>query len=580
MRVESSRITPRKVTKELLTSPQTTQIIAKPVDMYVKPNLNFEGSSNGVRNAKLLEGLVGNTVRVAGMYYKENAEQDYLKGQQDATARKQMDTDYDGGFLHSKESYENGYRGMEDEARAIGFESDYLEQLKLNNYYLDAPDPKAMQDELYTNLYQNHFSQEYLQSNGRDGRLTENGLLRIKAALLKGEEQFNEASLEKQKTDFVNSANVIVMDAVDKGLANGSLTAKGLSDYSQSIYEENLLSNGESITKAEYNHLMLDNLGSKVITLVRAGKVSEANSLFDAIKDMGDSDGKFWDRVTKTDAKTGEQDFGYRRSIIGIENELAKEEKAIKEAQEEARRQQEDAILRSTALAASLSYNEMDPLKRFEMIARSRDALQKGVAAGIVSSTHAKTWLDMMDSQFQNGGFPDKTNGNYLAAAETYVNNPNANAEDFAAMFKTGLNPRDFTKYLGQLYDNKEKIAKVGDSSYKEARTEGKRQLELMMNNLLGGAYRDVTRLTGEDAALIQAGDREMDKFILEFIRDNDRVPSIIELMNKTDEMYSKMNKLVKKGGNSAAATNRFNTSGNGNASTSGANTDIFSYGD
>lgn len=546
MRIDSSRLTPRKVSQAILSAPQTTQIIARPVDLYVKPDLSFKGSSDGARNAGLIKDLVGNTVRVAGYAYQDNAEQDYVKGMQDANARLEMDKEGGAGFLHSQTSYENGYRAVEDEAKAINMRSAYLEALEQNNYFLDDADPRARMDELYKDIYSSIVTDEYLYSNGRDGVMSEQGVYGFKNALIAGEEAFNKAYVEDRKLKLTNATKSVYKDNLSSLYNKGLISSQSLSATAADIVATNKLSEGgKFLTNQEHVNMMIDGVGDLVLEEVNKGDFKKADTIMEALKGARSENGEVWyDEITSTDAKSGKQTKVYRDKIDNLQVMLDRAKESYRKAQEEALKKYQEQNLINLQLAVAKLSNLDDPMALMNQTNTLANSIEGAVRSGALDATKGLRLFDDIQDLKTNEGFPEKTKGSDFQGALNATQDPNTTYESLMNAYGYKLSKSDRMTILNEWQQNQTKLKSAGldtKSVTNRALQEGVENIEKIIGaRTIDNKIKDM--LDPATAKAVTRLNREKNDFIMGYANQG-KVPNSKEVNAFLDEMENKYTK-------------------------------------
>lgn len=551
MNPKTRRITPRRISKDIISDPQTTQIIARPLDIYVKPNLNFEGSSSGERRANLLKSIVGDVARIAGHTYNQNAKEDYIKGRQDANARLEMDKEYDGGFLHSKESYENGYRATEDEAKAIYMQSSYLEALEQNNYFLDDANPRDRMDELYKQIYSQTVTPEYLYSNNRDGVMSEVGVLAFKNALIAGEEAFNKAYVEDRKLKLTNATKVVYKDNLSKLYANGQLNVDSISATALDIEQTNLASEGGGfITEQEYTTMMIDSISELALDEINRGDFKKADTLLSTLKGAYNAQGiKWYDQITSTDAKSGKQVYGFKDNIDELEVAILRAKEDYRKASEEARKKWQDDNLTKLTLATIKLSNIDDPLELSKQTNELNKLVETYVRNGAVDASKGLKLFDNLQDLKNNEGYPQESKGEAYREAYYYVQGVDANFNDFMEQFKYRLSKADLSKLINELQQNQDKLSSSGikkQTATLSALNSGVEYIEKILGaRTIDNKIKDI--LDPHTAKLVSRLNRQKNDFIMEYANKGS-IPTSKEVNDFLDELEDKYAN-IKKGG-------------------------------
>lgn len=555
MRTDSARLRPKRVVGEFLSKPESTDVVARTTDAFV----HVAKDTRSAEDAQLIQGLVGTAVKTAGVQYAENTQEDEKQGKQDALDGNGLSEPQ--GFLHSPKAYAKGYHGIEDEARGINFKAEYLSILKDNDFFVGTGKAEEQKDSIYKELYKKYYGEDYLKANGRDGMLTDSGLARLEEARLEGESQFRARATEYHKNEFVNNSRTIINDMVNKIIDSKVDAPDALSATIDSVHAEFVNTRGNIISKPEYQGLVIDSLGQKAIEMARTGDVEGARSLTAMIRELRDRDGKFYDKVSSSDAKTGISKYSLRGAIDAIDADVSKEIDMSEKIAKKAKEKQEDNILNGVTLGVSSLVDITDIKQRQEKLLTVRDNLRVAISKGLVSDGKARAYLQTLDDLATNQGFRDKSMAIVKIKAEQYANRPDASFEGLMAGYAGGLSAEDVIHVSGKIKSNQEAFIKAG----KENVTKSQKMWDDMMKeqeNILksdSSMFSGVSKDTNEK--IQQLNDLSRDT-ITEFVKTNGRVPSVGELNKLREEIVKFMGITDKYFNSEEESLNGFNDNG------------------
>lgn len=527
------RVLPRRIVGDFLSTPENTNTVARTTDAFI----SVQRDTRKADDAKMLEGLVGATIKVGAQVQKDNAEEDAIKGKSDALAGKEMETP--SGFLRSTKAYTEAYQGVKDEAQGIRFRDEYLSILRENDYFINTTDPEAQQQDIYKKLYENYFGGGYLTKHGRDGLLTDRGLARIEEALLVGNSEFSKRGIEFKKEGFLNDTYTLMSDVVDTMLEAKSISPDVLSATLDSNYEDYVANNGNIITKAEYQGIMIDKFSQKAKEKARLGDIDGALGTLEMIKNLRDKEGNLYDRITNNDPKTGKLEYAFRNTIDGIEKDVHSEINAVKKVQEEAKAQAKENTYAQYIVGISDLFDENSTVsERHIKVAHLRDKLQEDLLKENIDPTKGKTLLNKLDDMYNKKG---KINSHSQALREAiaYVNRPNADYNTFVETYGDYLSDTDFVTFTNKLFSNQ----KVYRNEFDEAT---KKVYEKFRGDLKDGKAKALNPntifnrfdLDGEDRVTIFNTTFEATYY--NFMKENGRTPNMLELTemaNKAEEV-------------------------------------------
>ena len=469
MRIENSRIAVRRVETPMLSrNSSAPNVVAQPINMYVPTDLSLNSDVQSARqNARiggLLRELAGNTVRIAGAKYQENVKEDTLRGMQDANERLEMDSSRVGGFLHSEEAYKRGYRATEDEARAIDLKTQFLEQLKQNNYFLDDPNPRARTDALYKETYQNVFNEEYMNSNERNGAMSESGILMAKQALLEGEEAYNKAYIEDRKTKLLNSTSTLVNYYVDSMFDKGELNPMSFQETMNSISAQTRESEGGSwLSPNELATFVVSRAGDKMLASVNEGNFKKADAILYSLRGLRGADGTLlYDTVVGSNPKTGAISMPYKDMMDNLEAQSikAKEEyrRELEKQQEKARENNLASIMKGVADISLIPDNGARLKAQYSLLNTLGSALKQGAIdpvkgaklyANVAELTHSGGYAQVSDPNVANQAWLDATKLGGEEFMAKWGNNPNLSKNDIWSLANAAQKNSDVDTKIG-----------------------------------------------------------------------------------------------------------------------------------
>lgn len=554
------RIRPRRIVGNFLSTPENTNVIARTTDAFIGVNKDTRASDD----AKMIEGLVGATVKVGAQARQMNAEEDALKGRNDAVLGKEMDAP--SGLFHSTKAYTEAYQGVKDEAQGIRFRDEYLNILRENDYFINTADPEAQQQDLYKTLYENHFGGDYLTKHGRDGLLTDRGLARIEEAKLVSNSEFIKRGVEYRKEGFLNDSYTLVSDVVDTMLGAKSISSDMLSASIDSNFEDYVKNNGNIISKAEYQGIMLDKLGQKAKEKARLGDVDGAKNMVEMVRGLRDKEGSLYDRITGSDAKDGKIKYGFRGTIDNLENEVQQEITAVERAKKAAEVEAQEQTYAQYIVGVSDLTNEgLNISGRHSKVASLRDQLQQDIVSGKIKPSQGKTLLNKLDDMYNQRG-TKKSDSNALRSAIAYVNRPDADFDTFVNTYGSGLSDKDFLQFANKFYTNQKQYSNEFDSAtkkvYSEYRDDLKKGKGRNLNpNTIFAKYDDKGEL--RETLFNTTFEATVDNFM----KTNGKAPSIMELTeisNKAEELALKQYPIKSKKGGSNGSGESTNTGNSG----------------
>lgn len=489
MRIENSRIAIRRVDTPMLSrSSSVPSVVAQPINMYVPTDLSLNSdvqrAGQNARIGGLLRELAGNTVRIAGAKYQENVKEDTLRGMQDANERLEMDSSRVSGFLHSEEAYKRGYRATEDEARAIDLKTQYLEQLKQNNYFLDDPNPRARTDMLFKDMYKNVFNDEYMNSNERNGVMSESGILMAKQALLEGEEAYNKAYAEDRRIKLLNATGEVINYSLDSLLKRGMMTPAALQETVNAISAQTLESEGSSnLRPTELGTFAVSKIGDAALAYINEGNFKEADAILYSLKNLRGSDGYLlYDKVVDSNPKTGAISRPFKDMMDNLEAQSikAKEEyrRELEKQQEKARENNLASIMKGIADISLIPDNGARLKAQYGLLNNIGSALKQGAIdpvkgaklyANVAELTHGGGYAQVSDPNVANQAWLDATklggeefivkwgNSPYLSKEDTWrlasMAQKNSDVDTKIGLGKGTITQEYLTKQMKELED-------------------------------------------------------------------------------------------------------------------------------
>ena len=546
MRIENSRIAVRRVETPVLSrNSSAPNVVAQPVNIYVPTDLSLNSdvqrAGQNARIGGLLKELAGNTVRIAGAKYQENVKEDTLRGMQDANERLEMDSSRVGGFLHSEEAYKRGYRATEDEARAIDLKTQFLEQLKASNYFVDDPNPRARVDALYKDTYKSVFNEEYMNSNERNGMMSESGILMAKNALLAGEEEYNKAYIEDRRNKLLNSTGTLINHYVDTLYDKGNLNPASFQETMNSISIQTRQSEGgDYISPNELSSFVVSRAGDKVLEDITSGNFKRADATLYALRNLRDSDGSLlYDKVVDSNPKTGVLSMPYKDTINTLEA------KSIK-AKEEYRKEQEALLKKAQEKNAAnmwvqaYTYDTLDEASKVKYAKSLPYMVAQSVQSGAINGEDGARLMKFGVSLSQNAGFAETTNTEAYTRLLRKNQTGNLSFDDVEAN-KEYLTKTDYTSLVKSIGDTETSLKSIGLGSTtaewkslisgKEALNDriGKTTLDKLNQNMRGDATK-----------ALQLVDREVTKFIYKAQQEQRKV-SIPEINDFLDDLTDRV---------------------------------------
>ena len=546
MRIENSRIALRRVETPMLSrNSSAPNVVAQPINMYVPTDLSLNSDVQSARqNARiggLLRELAGNTVRIAGAKYQENVKEDTLRGMQDANERLEMDSSRVGGFLHSEEAYKRGYRATEDEARAIDLKTQFLEQLKQNNYFLDDPNPRARTDALYKETYQNVFNEEYMNSNERNGAMSESGILMAKQALLEGEEAYNKAYIEDRKTKLLNSTSTLVNYYVDSMFDKGELNPMSFQETMNSISAQTRESEGGSwLSPNELATFVVSRAGDKMLASVNEGNFKKADAILYSLRGLRGADGNLlYDTVVGSNPKTGAISMPYKDMMDNLEAQSIK-------AKEEYRKEQEALLKKAQEKNAAnmwmqaYTYDTLDEASKVKYAKSLPYMVAQAVQSGAINGEDGARLMKFGVSLSQNAGFAETTNTEAYTRLLRKNQTGNLSFDDVEAN-KGYLTKTDYTSLVKSIGDTETSLKSIGlgsNTAEWKALMSGKEAL----NDRIGKTTLDKLNqnMRGDATKALQLVDREVTKFIYKAQQEQRKV-SVPEINDFLDDLTDRV---------------------------------------
>lgn len=546
MRIENSRIALRRVETPVLSrNSEAPNVVAQPINIYVPTDLSLNSdvqrAGQNARIGGLLRELAGNAVRIAGAKYQENVKEDTLRGMQDANERLEMDSSRVGGFLHSEEAYKRGYRATEDEARAIDLKTQFLEQLKSSNYFVDDPNPRARVDALYKDTYKSVFNEEYMNSNERNGMMSESGILMAKNALLAGEEEYNKAYIEDRRNKLLNSTGTLINHYVDTLYDKGNLNPASFQETMNSISIQTRQSEGgDYISPNELSSFVVSRAGDKVLEDITSGNFKRADATLYALRNLRDSGGSLlYDKVADSNPKTGVLSMPYKDAIDSLEA------KSIR-AKEEYRKEQEALLKKAQEKNAANLWTQiysndlLDPASKTKQANNMPFEVASMINSGQISAEDGARLMKASVSLSQNAGFAETTN------TETYTRLLRKNQtgglsfEDVEAS-KADLTKADYSSLLKSIGDTETSLKSIGlgsNTAEWKALMSGKEALD----GRLGKTTLDKLNqnMRGDATKALQLVNREVTNFIYKAQQEGRKV-SIPEINDFLDDLTDRV---------------------------------------
>ena len=546
MRIENSRIALRRVDTPMLSrNSSAPNVVAQPINIYVPTDLSLNSdvqrAGQNARIGGLLRELAGNTVRIAGAKYQENVKEDTLRGMQDANERLEMDSSRVGGFLHSEEAYKRGYRATEDEARAIDLKTQFLEQLKASNYFVNDPNPRARVDALYKDTYKSVFNEEYMNSNERNGMMSESGILMAKNALLAGEEEYNKAYIEDRRNKLLNSTGTLINHYVDTLYDKGNLNPASFQETMNSISIQTRQSEGgDYISPNELSSFVISRAGDKVLDDITSGNFKRADTTLYALRNLRDSDGSLlYDKVVDSNPKTGVLSMPYKDAIDSLEA------KSIR-AKEEYRKEQEALLKKAQEKnAANLwmqayTYDTLDEASKVKYAKSLPYMVAQAVQSGAINGEDGARLMKFGVSLSQNAGFAETTNTEAYTRLLRKNQTGNLSFDDVEAN-KEYLTKTDYTSLVKSIGDTETSLKSIGlgsNTAEWKALMSGKEALE----NRLGKTTLDKLNqnMRGDATKGLQLINREVTNFIYKAQQEGRKV-SIPEINDFLDDLTDRV---------------------------------------
>ena len=546
MRIENSRIAVRRVETPVLSrNSSAPNVVAQPINMYVPTDLSLNSDVQSARqNARiggLLRELAGNTVRIAGAKYQENVKEDTLRGMQDANERLEMDSSRVSGFLHSEEAYKRGYRATEDEARAIDLKTQYLEQLKQNNYFLDDPNPRAKTDMLFKDMYKNVFNDEYMNSNERKGVMSESGILMAKQALLEGEEAYNKAYAEDRRIKLLNATGEVINYSLDSLLKKGMMTPAALQETVNAISAQTLESEGSSnLRPTELGTFAVSKIGDAALAYISEGNFKEADAILYSLRGLRGADGNLlYDTVVGSNPKTGAISMPYKDMMDNLEAQSIK-------AKEEYRKEQEALLKKAQEKNAAnmwmqaYTYDTLDEASKVKYAKSLPYMVAQAVQSGAINGEDGARLMKFGVSLSQNAGFAETTNTEAYTRLLRKNQTGNLSFDDVEAN-KAYLTKTDYTSLVKSIGDTETSLKSIGlgnNTAEWKALMSGKEAL----NDRIGKTTLDKLNqnMRGDATKALQLVDREVTKFIYKAQQEGRKV-SIPEINDFLDDLTDRV---------------------------------------
>ncbi|WP_460169301.1 hypothetical protein [Campylobacter concisus] len=546
MRIENSRIAVRRVDTPMLSrNSLAPNVVAQPINIYVPTDLSLNSdvqrAGQNARIGGLLKELAGNTVRIAGAKYQENVKEDTLRGMQDANERLEMDSSRVGGFLHSEEAYKRGYRATEDEARAIDLKTQFLEQLKASNYFVNDPNPRARVDALYKDTYKSVFNEEYMNSNERNGMMSESGILMAKNALLAGEEEYNKAYIEDRRNKLLNSTGTLINHYVDTLYDKGNLNPASFQETMNSISIQTRQSEGgDYISPNELSSFVISRAGDKVLDDITSGNFKRADTTLYALRNLRDSDGSLlYDKVVDSNPKTGVLSMPYKDAIDSLEA------KSIR-AKEEYRKEQEALLKKAQEKnAANLwmqayTYDTLDEASKVKYAKSLPYMVAQAVQSGAINGEDGARLMKFGVSLSQNAGFAETTNTEAYTRLLRKNQTGNLSFDDVEAN-KAYLTKTDYTSLVKSIGDTETSLKNIGlgsNTAEWKALMSGKEALD----GRLGKTTLDKLNqnMRGDATKALQLVNREVTNFIYKAQQEGRKV-SIPEINDFLDDLTDRV---------------------------------------
>lgn len=546
MRIENSRIAIRRVDTPVLSrSSSAPSVVAQPINMYVPTDLSLNSdvqrAGQNARIGGLLKELAGNSVRIAGAKYQENVKADTLRGMQDANERLEMDSSRVSGFLHSEEAYKRGYRATEDEARAVDLKAQFLEQLRASNYFVDDPNPRARVDALYKETYKSVFNEEYMNSNERNGMMSESGILMAKNALLAGEEEYNKAYIQDRRNKLLNSTGTLINHYVDSLYDKGNLNSASFQETMNSISIQTRQSEGgDYISPNELASFVVSRAGDKVLSDISIGDFKRADATLYALRNLRDADGTLlYDKVVDSNSKTGVLSMPYKDTIDNLEA------KSIK-AKEEYRKEQEALLKKAQEKNAAnlwmriFSNDLLDPASKTKQANSMPFEVASMINSGQISAEEGARLMKASVSLSQNAGFAETSNTEVYTRLLMKNQGGRLTFEDVEAN-KANLTKADYSSLLKGIGDTETGLKSIGMGSG-TAEWKSFTYLKEALENRVGKPMLDTLnqKMQGDATKALQLINKESTRF-LERAQQEGRKVSISDINNFFDELTSRV---------------------------------------
>lgn len=546
MRIENSRIAVRRVETPVLSrNSSAPNVVAQPVNIYVPTDLSLNSdvqrAGQNARIGGLLKELAGNTVRIAGAKYQENVKEDALRGMQDANERLEMDSSRVGGFLHSEEAYKRGYRATEDEARAIDLKTQFLEQLKQNNYFLDDPNPRAKTDMLFKDMYKNVFNDEYMNSNERNGVMSESGILMAKQALLEGEEAYNKAYAEDRRIKLLNATGEVINYSLDSLLKKGMMTPAALQETVNAISAQTLESEGSSnLRPTELGTFAVSKIGDAALAYINEGNFKEADAILYSLKNLRGNDGYLlYDKVVDSNPKTGAISRPFKDMMDNLEAQSIKAKEAYRKEQEALLKKAQEKNAANMWVQA-YTYDTLDEASKVKYAKSLPYMVAKAVQSGAINGEDGARLMKFGVSLSQNAGFAETTNTEAYTRLLRKNQTGNLSFDDVEAN-KEYLTKTDYTSLVKSIGDTETSLKSIGLGSTTaewKALMSGKEAL----NDRIGKTTLDKLNqnMRGDATKALQSVDREVTKFIYKAQQEQRKV-SIPEINDFLDDLTDRV---------------------------------------
>nr|DAR35526.1 MAG TPA: hypothetical protein [Caudoviricetes sp.] len=546
MRIENSRIAVRRVDTPMLSrSSSVPSVVAQPINMYVPTDLSLNSdvqrAGQNARIGGLLKELAGNTVRIAGAKYQENVKEDTLRGMQDANERLEMDSSRVSGFLHSEEAYKRGYRATEDEARAVDLKAQFLEQLRASNYFVDDPNPRARIDALYKDTYKSVFNEEYMNSNERNGMMSESGILMAKNALLAGEEEYNKAYIQDRRNKLLNSTGTLINHYVDTMYDKGTLNPASFQETMNSISIQTRQSEGgDYISPNELASFVVSRAGDKVLDDITLGNFKRADATLYALRNLRDVDGTLlYDKVVDSNSKTGVLSMPYKDIINNLEAQSIK-------AKEEYRKEQEALLKKAQEKNAAnlwvriFSNDLLDPASKTKQANEMPFAVASMIKSGQINAEDGARLMKASVSLSQNAGFAETSNTEVYTRLLMKNQGGRLTFEDVEAN-KANLTKVDYSSLLKGIGDTETGLKSIGMGSG-TAEWKSFTYLKEALENRVGKPMLDTLnqKMQGDATKALQLINKESTRF-LERAQQEGKKVTISDINNFFDELTAKV---------------------------------------